>query len=240
LRGVVKSFGACRALDNIDLEVRTGEAVALVGPSGCGKTTALKLLNGLLLPDSGSVEVAGAPLEASKLIEQRRATGYVIQEVGLLPHWTVADNVGTVLRLLGQSRAARAQRVDELLDAVDLPHSLRLKKPAELSGGQRQRVGIARALAAKPRVLLMDEPFGALDPLNRVRLRRLVQTLRQQAALTLLLVTHDLDDARAIADRVCVMRCGKLVETLPAAQLARAKDAWVREFLAPAQDQTLR
>lgn len=233
LNGVTKALGETRALDGIDLEIYEGEAVALVGPSGCGKTTALKHLNGLLLPDSGRVEVDGVSLDPTKLIAHRRSTGYVIQEVGLLPHWTVERNVSTVLRLLGTPRQKIAKRVRELLDDVGLNHSLTTRKPAELSGGQRQRVGIARALAAHPRLLLMDEPFGAVDPLTRVRLRKLVCRLRERQELSLVLVTHDLQDAEALADRICVMRRGRIVETLNVDQLDRARDPWVREFLTP-------
>ncbi len=233
LRQVVKRFGTATALAGLELELGAGEAVALVGPSGCGKTTALRMLNGLLLPDAGSVEVDEKPLQAAALVEHRRRTGYVIQDVGLLPHWTVRRNIGTVLELRGEGRAAIDARVRELLEAVGLSQSLAERQPAQLSGGQRQRVGIARALAGRPRFLLMDEPFGALDPLTRLRLRQLVARLRRESTLTVVLVTHDLDDARALADRVCVMRQGRLVEELPSNKLESAHDSWVREFLAP-------
>jgi len=230
---VTKVFGERKALDRIDLEVAEGEALALVGPSGCGKTTALKHLNGLLVPNQGSVSVDGEPLTPRDLIEHRRRTGYVIQEVGLLPHWTVARNIATVLVLTEVPTRAITARVHELLDAVGLDRELENQKPHQLSGGQRQRVGIARALAAEPRFLLMDEPFGSLDPLTRVRLRQLVVELRRTRRLSLVLVTHDLEDARAIADRVCVMRQGRVVETLAPSELDVARDPWVRGFLTP-------
>lgn len=233
LSGVTKSFAECKALDRIDLEVAAGEAVALVGPSGCGKTTALKHLNGLVFPDQGSVSVDGTPLTQKNLILHRRRTGYVIQEVGLLPHWTVAQNIATVLRLAQAEARVITARVHALLDAVGLARELENRKPHQLSGGQRQRVGIARALAAEPRFLLMDEPFGSLDPLTRVRLRQLVVDLRRARQLSLVLVTHDLEDARAIADRVCVMRQGRVVEVLAPNELDTARDAWVRGFLSP-------
>lgn len=234
LRGVVKRFGHVRALDRMELSVERGEAVALVGPSGCGKTTALKALNGLVQPDSGSVEVDGTPLAATDLIAHRRSTGYVIQEVGLLPHWTIERNIATVLLLQGERLASVRSRIDDLLDAVQLDRTLKQRRPWELSGGQRQRAGIARALAARPRCVLMDEPFGALDPLTRLHLRRLMQQLRQRSQLSLVLVTHDLQDARVLADRVCVMNRGRLVEQLSSDALDRARDPWVRQFLAPA------
>lgn len=232
LSEVTKSFGNHQALDRMQLELHDGEALALVGPSGCGKTTALKHLNGLLLPDTGSVLVDGTPLGQSDLIAHRRRTGYVIQEVGLLPHWTVSRNIATVLLLTGKPARAVADRVGELLDAVELDRKLGERKPHQLSGGQRQRVGIARAIAAEPRFLLLDEPFGSLDPLTRVALRRLVAGLCRTRRLSLVLVTHDLEDARAIADRVCVMRQGRVVETLSASELSAAKDVWVKDFVA--------
>jgi len=230
---VSKSFGNQLALDRMQLELYEGEALALVGPSGCGKTTALKHLNGLLQPDTGSVLVDGVPLAARDLIAHRRRTGYVIQEVGLLPHWTVARNIATVLLLTGTPEGSTTDRVRELLDAMELDRALGDRRPHQLSGGQRQRVGIARALAAEPRFLLLDEPFGSLDPLTRVGLRRLVAALPGTSHLSLVLVTHDLEDARAIADRVCVMRQGRVVETLARGELSTAKDAWVQNFVAP-------
>lgn len=233
LEAVTKSFGSQKALDGMQLELREGEALALVGPSGCGKTTALKHLNGLLSPDTGTVLVDGTPLAAVDLVTHRRRTGYVIQEVGLLPHWTVARNVATVLLLTGTPERKVSERVRELLAAVELDPALGARKPHQLSGGQRQRVGIARALAAEPRFLLLDEPFGSVDPLTRMGLRRLVADLSKAGRLSLVLVTHDLEDARAIADRVCVMRQGRVVEVLARGELSAARDAWVRDFVAP-------
>lgn len=235
LKNVVKTFGAVRALDGLDLAVRRSEAVALVGPSGCGKTTALRLLNGLETPEVGEVLVEGKRLETLDIVQHRRQTGYVIQEIGLLPHWTVSENIATVLRLEKAPQAERVQRANTLLSAVGLDETHAKRRPRALSGGQRQRVGIARALCAGPRFLLMDEPLGAVDPLTRVELRRLLRKLRRTENFTMVLVTHDLDDARALCDRVCVLRHGKLVETLDPGALEKATDPWVREFVAPAE-----
>ena len=235
LRDVTKTYaGHGAALRDVSLRIEQGQTLALVGPSGCGKTTALRLMNRLIEPDSGELFWDGTSLRDVDIIAHRRSCGYVIQDVGLLPHWTIAQNIATVPRLLEWDSRAIEQRVDELLHAVDLDVSLKARRPAQLSGGQRQRVGIARALAAKPKLLLMDEPFGALDPLTRAKLRQLVQRIRKKEKLTCVLVTHDLQDAMRLADRIAVLRDGQVVHVGDTAELDACPDPWVREFLGAA------
>lgn len=235
LRDVTKTYaGHGAALRGISLRVETGHTLALVGPSGCGKTTALRLINRLIEPDSGELLWDGTSLRNVDIIAHRRSCGYVIQDVGLLPHWTIAQNIATVPRLLEWDSARIAERVDELLKAVDLDVAIKTRRPAQLSGGQRQRVGIARALAARPKLLLMDEPFGALDPLTRVKLRSLVRRIREKEQLTCVLVTHDLQDAMQLADQVAVLRDGQVVHLGATAELNACPDPWVREFLGAA------
>jgi osmoprotectant transport system ATP-binding protein len=229
------SFGHSRQtpiLDRFTLAVDAGETVALVGASGAGKTTVLKLINRLLLPDSGDVRVQGRATRTWDPIRLRRSIGYVIQDVGLFPHLTVADNIAVVPRLERWDDGRVTERVRELLELIGLAHgNYAARWPDELSGGQRQRVGVARALAADPPVLLMDEPFGALDPITRRQLqdefRRIQSTLRK----TVLLVTHDLTEAMALADRIGVLDSGTLVWSGPARAILEAKDARVRRFV---------
>ena len=232
LRGVSKRHGAMQALHPLNLHVAAGERVVLVGPSGAGKSTLLRMVNRLVEPDTGSVWVGGEDTAHVPLDALRRRLGYVIQSNGLFPHWRVADNIATVPRLLGWPAAQVQQRVQELMQLLQLPPELGLRWPHELSGGQQQRVGVARALAAKPQVLLLDEPFGALDPITRAELQ--VELLRLQNALgtTLLMVTHDIDEALRIGQRVAVLRDGVLqqVET-PLGLLLRPANEFVRVFV---------
>jgi osmoprotectant transport system ATP-binding protein len=182
---------------------------------------------------SGQVKVGARAVSDWDLAELRRRTGYVIQDVGLLPHWNVERNIGTVPMLLGWSSERRLERSRRLLDEVGLPRELSSKLPAELSGGQKQRIGLARALAAEPSWLLMDEPFGAVDPLTRVQLRELFLELRRVRAVTTVLVTHDLEDAFSLADRIAVLRAGRLVQVASGRELVEdPHDTWVREFIA--------
>jgi osmoprotectant transport system ATP-binding protein len=231
-RNVSASRGNARVLRGVSLEVAAGETVALVGPSGAGKTTLLRLVNRLLDADSGETWVDGRETRAWDSIELRRRTGYVIQEVGLFPHLSVADNIAVVPTLLGWDAGRIAARVDELLDLVGLDRlRFRARWPDELSGGQRQRVGLARALAGDPPVLLMDEPFGALDPVTRAGLHAEFRGLQERLHRTVLLVTHDVSEAFALADRVAVLHEGALIACGTPAELDAAADARVRALV---------
>ena len=200
------------AVDCLSLSVPEQSLTVLLGESGCGKTTTLKMINRLIEPDSGSVRVGGIDVAAVDPVELRRGIGYVFQGIGLFPHLTVATNAGLVPTLLGWSAAERQVRVDEVLELVGLPPGeFATRLPAQLSGGQRQRVGFARALAARPQVLLMDEPFGALDPLTRAQLQDELLSLRDRLGLTILMVTHDMTEAVVLADQLAVMQRGRLV-----------------------------
>ncbi len=203
------------AVDDLTLDVRTGEVLVLVGPSGCGKSTTLRMVNRLIEPTSGRVLVQGRDVATLDVVDLRRRIGYVIQNVGLFPHRTVAQNVATVPRLLGWARGRTSARVAELLDLVGLdPDRYARRYPHELSGGERQRVGVARALATDPPVLLMDEPFGAVDPVGRRRLQDEFGRIQRALGTTVMLVTHDVDEAVRMADRVAVMSTGGHVEQL--------------------------
>jgi osmoprotectant transport system ATP-binding protein len=199
-------------IDDLTLHVAAGEFVALVGESGCGKTTTLKTINRLVRPSQGAVTVDGRDVSKVRATKLRRGIGYVFQQIGLLPHLTVADNIAVVPRLLRWKPAAVEARVQELLGLVNLPAEAASQMPDQLSGGQQQRVGVARALAARPRVMLMDEPFGALDPINRAALQHEVARLHRELELTTVLVTHDMAEALLLADRVAVMREGRLLQ----------------------------
>jgi osmoprotectant transport system ATP-binding protein len=222
------------AVNELTLEVSDGEVCVLLGPSGCGKTTTMKMINRLVEPTSGRIEIDGVDVQSIDAVELRRGIGYVIQQVGLFPHQTVAANIGTVPKLLGWDKQRIASRVDELLTLVGLePSSFRPRYPHQLSGGQRQRVGVARALGADPPVLLMDEPFGAIDPVNRARLQD--EFLRLQALLrkTVVFVTHDLDEAVKLGDRIAVLNDGGVLAQVapPAELLAEPADAFVAGFV---------
>ena len=222
LHDVCKSFddGATRAVEHLSLSIAEGETLVLLGSSGCGKTTTLKMINRLVEATSGRILVDNRNIFEQDPVELRRSIGYVFQGIGLFPHLTVYENIGLVLRLLGWERPRRRQRAAELLELVELPapdYGERL--PAELSGGQQQRVGVARALAAEPRYLLMDEPFGALDALTREALQQRLLEIQQQLAKTIVFVTHDISEAELLADRIAVMHEGKLEQLGPPAEL---------------------
>ena len=212
------AHGGRTVLDGLSLDVAAGESIALVGRSGAGKSTLLKLINRLLLPDAGTVTVDGRDTRAWDPIALRRRTGYVLQEIGLFPHLTVEENVALVPRLEGWSETRRRARAHELLELVGLPPAeFAARWPRELSGGQRQRVGVARALAVDPPIVLMDEPFGALDAITRQELRSEFQRIRRHLRQTVIFVTHDMDEAFALGDRVGVLEGGRLTFTSAAA-----------------------
>ncbi len=224
--------GAARALDHFSLGVESGEVLALVGRSGAGKTTVIKLVNRLLVPDGGAVLVEGRDTSEWDPIALRRRVGYVLQDIGLFPHMTVADNVAVVPGLERWTVERTAARVLELLELVGLPPpQFAARWPDELSGGQRQRVGVARALAADPPVLLMDEPFGALDPMTRAELRAEFRRIQQKLKKTVIIVTHDMAEAFALGDRVGVINAGRLVACDTPAAMAASTDARVRQLL---------
>jgi osmoprotectant transport system ATP-binding protein len=224
--------GGVRVLDHFDLAVEAGQVVALVGRSGVGKTTLLKLVNRLLVPDAGAVVVEGRDTREWEPIRLRRRVGYVLQDVGLFPHMTVAGNIGVVPRLEGWAPARTAARVGELLDLIGLERRLFLGRwPDELSGGQRQRVGVARALAVDPPILLMDEPFGALDPMTRTELHAEFGRIQARLRKTVMIVTHDMREAFVLADRIGILEGGRLIAYDSPTALAGSTDPRVRELL---------
>jgi len=230
---------APKALDAVTLEVTTGEFLAVIGASGCGKTTLLSLINRLNEPTEGTVRFEGTDLRDLDPIHLRRSMGYVFQGVGLFPHMTVAENIAITPRLIGWNKTDIARRVNELLDLVRLPSAEYAdRQPDALSGGQRQRIGIARALAARPRVVLMDEPFGALDPLTREALAGDYRKLHDELGLTSVMITHDMVEAVLLADRIAVMQAGRLVEIgTPHALLTDPRDEAARAMMATPRHQ---
>jgi osmoprotectant transport system ATP-binding protein len=231
---VGKSFdgGRVKAVDDVSLHVESGEFLAIVGGSGSGKTTLLRLTNRLIEADHGHITIEGEDVRAADPVALRRRIGYVFQSSGLFPHMSVAANIGVTPKLKGEREADIAAKVDELLDLVRLDRGeFRDRFPHELSGGQRQRVGVARALAAKPKIVLMDEPFGALDPLTRDALGDDYRALHDRLGLTTVLITHDMTEAILHADRIAVMRGGKLLAEGTASELAQSDDAYVGELL---------
>lgn len=233
LTRVGKQYDNRTVVDDLSLVVATGELLVLLGGSGSGKTTTLKMINRLVEPTTGSVRVEGVDVSEVPEHELRRRIGYAFQEVGLFPHMTVADNVGITPRLLGWDQERISTRVDELLHAIDLePSSVRHRWPHELSGGQRQRVGVARALAAGPSILLLDEPFGAVDPPTRRRLQDSLIRIRRQMDLTAVFVTHDMSEALLLGDRIAVLRDGRLVQVgTPRELLLAPADNYVTELV---------
>jgi len=235
LREVTKEFDGASgaAVDGLSLDIEQGTVMALLGPSGCGKTTTLRMINRLIEPTSGTIEIDGVDVMSLPAQELRRGIGYVIQQVGLFPHRTIASNIATVPAMLGWDRARISTRVEELTTLVGLDHELLGRYPDELSGGQQQRVGVARALAADPPVLLMDEPFGAVDPIVRGRLQDELLDLQTKVSKTIVLVTHDVDEALRVADRIALMNVGGIVEQLATPdELMRAPaNDFVRSFV---------
>ena len=235
LRGIRKEYpDGTVAVNDLDLNVSRGHIVALVGPSGCGKTTTLRMINRLIEPSSGTIEINGEDIRSLDVKQLRRKIGYVIQAVGLFPHYTIRRNIGTVCRLLDWDKKRIATRVDEVLALVGLdPDEYGDRYPNQLSGGQRQRIGVARALAADPPVMLMDERFGAVDPIARERLQTEFLGVQRDLGTTVVMVTHDIDEAVRLGDRVAVLREGGVLAQYasPAEILANPVDDFVADFL---------
>jgi osmoprotectant transport system ATP-binding protein len=228
------------AVDDLSLDIPAGSFCVLVGPSGGGKTTALKMVNRLIPFDSGEIRIDGRNIESLPLTELRRGIGYVIQQIGLFPHMTIGENIATVPRLLGWDKQRQRARSIELLELVGLDASDAARYPSQLSGGQRQRVGLARALAADPPLLLMDEPFGALDPITRHRLQTELRRLHRDVGKTIIFVTHDIDEAIQMGDRIAILREGGVLAQYdtPDAILAHPADDFVAKFIG--EDRALR
>ena len=235
LTALSKRFAAMSApaVDALSLTIGAGEICVLIGPSGCGKTTTMRMINRMIEPDSGTIVVGERDVTRIDPMELRRSIGYVIQQVGLFPHMTIADNIATVPRLLGWDRQRIDRRVDELLLRVHMdPARDRDRYPRELSGGQKQRVGVARALAADPPVMLMDEPFGALDPITRASLQDEFLRILRELKKTIVFVTHDIDEAIRMGTRIAILRAGRLVQyDTPEAILAQPADSFVEAFV---------
>lgn len=229
-RSVFYRAGSTEVLSGLSLQIARGESLVLLGRSGSGKTTTLKLVNRLLVPTSGEVLVNGVSNDAD-VIKLRRGIGYVIQEAGLFPHFTVERNIGIVPKIKGWPEDRIHARVEELLRVVGLDPEIASRYPHQLSGGQRQRVGVARALAADPEILLMDEPFGALDPLTRDELQREFLALRRGLHKTVVFVTHDLREALRLGSRIALMEAGKLVTVLTPAEFVRSSDPWAAAYV---------
>ncbi|MBM7564965.1 betaine/proline/choline family ABC transporter ATP-binding protein [Paenibacillus sacheonensis] len=231
---VVKTYkDGAPALKGINLEIKAGELVTLIGPSGCGKTTTMKMINRLVEPTSGTILVDGQDISKINPIELRRNIGYVIQHIGLFPHMKIKDNVEIVPRLKKMDKAVYERRTDELMDMVGLdPTQYKNRYPAELSGGQQQRIGVIRAMAAEPSIILMDEPFSALDPISREQLQDELIRLQEEVRKTIVFVSHDMDEALKIADRIVLMQGGEIVQAdTPEHIIRRPKNDFVRTFI---------
>lgn len=235
MENVTKNYdnAAVPSVDDLTIEVAEGSTVALIGPSGCGKTTTMRMINRLIDPTSGKIFVDGKDITKGDPVELRRHIGYVIQSVGLFPHMTIGENIAAVPKLLGWEQKKISERTDEMLHLVGLDPSQMVRRyPRQLSGGQRQRIGVARALAADPPVLLMDEPFGAIDPIARERLQGEFRAILKRVRKTVVLVTHDLDEAIRLGDRIAIMRSGKIVQhDTPDAILSNPADEFVASFV---------
>ena len=225
-------LGGRRLLSDVSVKVEAGTTTALLGRSGSGKTTLLRTVNALVRPTSGRVMVGGSDVAGADVIALRRGIGYVIQESGLFPQMTIERNVGMALELAGKPRAEIAARAVEMIKLVGLPEDVAGRYPWQLSGGQRQRVGLARALAAEPGVLLMDEPFGALDPLTRAEMQTMLRELLRRVGKTTLIVTHDLEEALYLADRVVLLEAGRVVADLASGEVRASENAAVKAYVA--------
>lgn len=222
-------------IKELNLHVNEGELLVLIGPSGCGKTTTMKMINRLIEPTSGTIEIAGENIAHKDPVELRRTIGYVIQQIGLFPHMTIEQNVSLIPRLKKQSPDSYMKKVDELLDLVGLDHKVFKKRyPSELSGGQQQRVGVIRAMAADPPIILMDEPFSALDPISREQLQDMLKQLEKEIKKTIVFVTHDMDEAIKIADRICLLKDGEIAQLgTPQEILLHPANDFVANFVGP-------
>ncbi len=232
--GVTRSFGKAIAVDSLDFVIQPGEFCVLIGTSGCGKTTTLKMINRLVDPTSGKVLIGGVNVGDIPAVDLRRRTGYVIQGVGLIPHLSVARNISLVPELLHWDRSAIQERVAELFELIGLDRKIfGHRLPEELSGGQRQRIGFARALAARPSILLLDEPFGALDPITRDNLREILRSIQKRLGFTAVMVTHDMTEALLLADRIVVMDAGRIVQQGSPKEISHhPKSAFVESLIA--------
>lgn len=232
LEHVTKEYDGFKACDDVSFTVEKGEILVILGPSGCGKSTTLRLINRMVERTSGTIEVKGRNVDDIKGEELRRGIGYVIQNTGLFPHMRVDRNIATVPAILGWDQKRTDDRVREMLDLVGLDHERYLKKyPRELSGGEAQRVGVARALASDPDIVLMDEPFGAVDPINRLRLQKEFSQIQRKLHKTVVFVTHDVEEAMLLGDRICIMRQGKVVQIgTPEEIVLKPGDSFVESF----------
>ena len=240
LENLTRHFGTMVAVDNVNMEVGPGEVCVLLGPSGCGKTTTMKMINRLIEPSSGKIYIDGKDTTAIDTVELRRSIGYVIQQIGLFPNKTIEDNICVVPDLLGRDRKSSRRRAAELMEMVNLDPTVFGKRyPKELSGGQQQRIGVIRALAADPPVLLMDEPFGAIDPINREVIQDEFMKLQSELKKTVIFVSHDIDEAVKMASRIAIFRAGKLIQfDTPDNILAHPVDGFVADFVGA--DRTLK
>ncbi len=232
LSNVTKKYGNFVAVDSISMDIKQGELMVILGPSGCGKSTTLRLINKMVTISEGDILVRGKNIVDIDDVELRKSIGYVIQSIGLFPHMSVEKNIATVPTLLNWEKETISKRIDKMLELVGLsPEKYKEKKPAQLSGGEAQRIGVARALAADPDILLMDEPFGAVDPINRLRLQREFRQIQQNLNKTVLFVTHDVEEALLIADRICIMNHGKIIQIGTPEEISiNPKNEFVKEF----------
>lgn len=224
--------GGKKAVDNINLDIKKGEFVVFIGPSGCGKTTTMKMINRLIKPSEGKITIEGKDVMEKNIVELRRSIGYVIQQIGLFPHMTIRENIALVPKLLKWPESKRTARAEELLKLVNMPEDYLDRYPYELSGGQQQRIGVLRALAAEPPLILMDEPFGALDPITRDSLQAEFKHLQKTLGKTIVFVTHDMDEAIKLADTIVIMRDGKIVQQgSPDSILMNPANEFVENFI---------